>query len=401
MANTWRFIISTATPSNSPRRGLVCWTLLLAALLGLATSLANACPFCTALEPTLAQRRSQASIVLLAEMQNRSPQGRAIFTVHQVLAGESPASAGGTVEIKLDVVARPGTLVLLFGAPRQELAGGQPEWHGVVVDEASYGYFAKSPPLTAPTSERLRYFARYLEHANPLIAQDAYLEFGHASLADVKSAINALPAERLRGWLTDERVLPARKGFYGLALGLSPDAATRQTNAEFLQGLIEAPEDDFRAGFDGILGGYLLLTGEAGLERIEERYLRNPQAADGDVRHALVALRFYQEYGREIPLERLQRALRNLLARPEFAAAAITDLARWQDWREPDSIAALYTDQAYSAPATRLAIVGYLLACPTADAGPALRQLRQADPQGVAAAEKVLSQTGSFAPARQ
>lgn len=401
MANTWRSITSMAMRSSSPHHRLTLAAMALAVLICLPSAPALSCPFCTALEPTLGQRRAQASVVSLAEMQSQQPQGRATVGVHQVLAGEPQMRAGETVELALDIMARPGSLLLLFGTPRNGARGAENEWHGVVVDETSYAYFAKAPRSGAPAGERLRYFAKYLEHPNPLIAQDAYLEFGHASLADVTGVIDALPSERLRAWIIAESVLPARKGFYGLALGLAPDGSARRKNAEFLQGLIVEPQDDFRAGFDGILGGYLLLKGEAGLELIERRYLNDPSAADGDVRHALVALRFYHEHGHEIPLARLQVALRRVLARPEFAAAAITDLARWQDWQKPESIAALYADKAYSAPATRLAIVGYLLACPAPEANQALRQLRQEDPQGVAVAEEVLSRTGSFAPAKE
>jgi hypothetical protein len=49
---------------------------------------------------------------------------------------------------------------------------------------------------------------------------------------------------------------------------------------------------------------------------------------------------------------------------------------------------------------TRRAVVGYLLACPAAEARTALIRLRETDPQGVAAAEKRLSIT-SGAPATE
>ena len=78
-----------------------------------------------------------------------------------------------------------------------------------------------------------------------------------------------------------------------------------------------------RAGFDGVLGGYLMLTGERGLRQIESRYLQTPQAAGGDVRHALTALRFYHEYGKQIPEARLRQALVPLVDRPEFAERVI------------------------------------------------------------------------------
>jgi hypothetical protein len=230
-----------------------------------------------------------------------------------------------------------------------------------------------------------------LEHPNKLIAEDAYLEFGHAPFDEVARAADLLPMAKIRGWLGDEKISPQHKGFYGLALGLAKGSADRQANAALLERQILAPEDDFRAGFDGVLGGYLLLTGKAGLKLIEDRYLANPKAAVGDVRHAMTALRFYHEFGREITVAQLRAALARLLARPEFAELAIIDLTRWQAWESLEQIATLYAQPAYQDTATRRAIVGYLGACPEPAAATWLAKLRAADPRGVAAAEEVLS----------
>ena len=219
-----------------------------------------------------------------------------------------------------------------------------------------------------------------------------------ATFDEVASVADVLPLTRMPDWLTDPKVPPERKGFYGLALGLARDPGSRRAGAEVLRQLILAPEDDFRAGFDGIIGGYLLLAGREGLELVETHYLANRRAADGDVRHAMAALRFYHEYGRDIPTARLQSALRTVLARPEFAAAAVTDLARWQDWSALARIVALYVKPGYADPTIRRAIVGYLLACPERQAREALARLRLVDPQGVAAAEQVLSRTLGVVP---
>jgi hypothetical protein len=153
-----------------------------------------------------------------------------------------------------------------------------------------------------------------------------------------------------------------------------------------------ASENDFRAGFDGVLGGYLLLAGLPGLELIESRYFIKSDSADGDVRHALTALRFYAEYGREISTRRLAQAVAHLLSRPEFAAEATTDLARWQAWSVLDEVVALF-EKPQSDERTRRAVVGYLLACNQADARAALARLRTADPAGIATAEEILSRT--------
>ena len=88
-------------------------------------------------------------------------------------------------------------------------------------------------------------------------------------------------------------------------------------------------------------------------------------------------------------------ALRHALARPEFAADVVTDLARWQDWSALSQVAGLYAKPAYGEAAVRRAIVGYLLACPEPAAAAELKRLRESDPAGVAAAEAILSRLGA------
>ncbi len=106
------------------------------------------------------------------------------------------------------------------------------------VSEIGYAYAARAPELRMPMNERLRYFARYLEHSDPLIANDAYLEFGHAAYDEVGKVADQLPMDRLRAWVADEQVPQQRKGFYGLALGLAREPAERQRNREVLERLI-------------------------------------------------------------------------------------------------------------------------------------------------------------------
>ncbi len=205
-------------------------------------------------------------------------------------------------------------------------------WSHVSVSDLSFAYVARAPSSRKDTPERLRYFARYLEHDDDVVAEDAYQEFGHSPFDKVAEAADELDQAKLRAWLSDENVRDYRKGFYGVALGLAKSADDRKANQELIRKAIDEQSQDFIAGFDGVLGGYLLLAGERGLKHLEERYLGNPKSADGHVRHTLSALRFCHEYGRDIPRERLSRSLRLLLDRPEFAAPAIVDLARWQDW---------------------------------------------------------------------
>ena len=193
----------------------------------------------------------------------------------------------------------------------------------------------------------------------------------------------------MRRWIVDANIPEERKGFYGLALGLAIKDNDRQANEKLLRQLIETPSDDFRAGFDGVLGGYLILAGGAGLKRLDERLLANADARPGDLRHAATALRFIHEFGRgAIPATDLNRAMRRLLARPDTAAAAIVDLARWDDWDALDEVVSLFDRDEFSDGPTTRAIIGYLQACPRAAASQALVRLRKQDPRRVDEAER-------------
>ncbi len=377
-----------------------CGALVLACAGALASSQAAACPFCVARGPTLAQRIDAADEALLAEFVARA-EHEATFRPLRWLkrANEEPGVADESAERSLPV-AVPGNargLFLLLGEPGEEppaeddsnspLKPRPLRWQATPIEEAGFAYLAKLPSARQPAAERLRYAARFLEHADPLVAAEAYLEFGHAPYDEVRQVADAFSQEKLRRWLVDSGVPGDRKGFYALALGLAQAPAERKANAALLSKLIAAPADDFRAGFDGVLAASLLLSDKQGLAEIEKRILANPKSRDGDVRHALSALRFYHDYGREIPPERLAEALHPLLDRPEFAAPAVVDLARWQDWSQIGRIAGLYQKPKFDTPAVHEAVVGYLLVCPEPAAVAALAELRARDPEGVAAAE--------------
>jgi hypothetical protein len=354
-----------------------------------AAHLTVACPFCTAVKPTLAQQRDAADVVAIAEV-DKVDASSATLTFRQVLKGNSLLGGQSSATVKLGFKPRPGALLICFGnrSDDEDLS-----WSAVGVDETSLVYVAGAPDLRQPAAKRLRYFARYLEHPDPLIAEDAYLEFGHAPYDVVAQAADALSMTKLRDWLVSERVPEARKGFYGVALGAASGESDRRANLSLLQKLVAAEDTDFRAGFDGLLAGYLLLGGQSALNTIDQRFLSDPKAADGDVRHALAALRFYAESNAGASKQSVARAVRHVLRRPEFADRAIIDLARWQDWSDVKQIAGLYTPDPEHR-SLRQAVVGYLRACPLPAARDALTELQKSDPQGVAAALATLDQLG-------
>lgn len=363
-----------------------------AALLCVA-AIASACPFCNAVKLTLAQEREAAVVAFIGEAIDKPGRERPAaqsFKIHRALKGKS-LLGDGSVRLVPDVLIKQGGLVLMLGNGAVDASVKELQWTAIPLDEAAFAYVVQSPDLRQPSAKRLAFFARYLEHANRLLAEDAYLEFGHATFDQTAEVADRFSMSDLRRWLADPQVPPERKGFYALALGFAKTDADREQNRTLLRKRIDAPANDFRAGFDGLLAGYLLLDGRGGLELIESRYLADPKAADGDVRSALKALRFYHDYGHELKSEKLGAAVARVLSRPEFAAEALADLARWKYWPIVEQVASLYDRKEYADPAAGRAIVGYLRACPNAKAAAALDRLRRADPEGVEEAEKYLA----------
>lgn len=351
-----------------------------------------ACPFCSAIKPTLVQQRETATEAFLGECIDSPPNGKAGKHGFRVLHGFSKVWTPATrenVTAEVDRHIKAGTLVLMLGERASDESDSL-EWQAIPLNEVSFGYLSQAPDSRIPSNRRLAYFARFLEHRDPLIAEDAFNEFGHAPYESVKDSAANFDAAKLRAWIADPTVPTERKGFYGLALGLTAKGNDRNANVSLLKKLIEAetkPGDDFRSGFDGILGGYLVATGLHGIEFVSKKLLTNPEAAVGDVRHAHKALRFYHEFGPPEHRSAVISAVQSLLNRPSDAASAIADLARWQDWEAQDRIVAIFDQKDFAATDIRRAIVGYLRACPLPAAEQSLERLRNKDPKAVAAAE--------------
>src|SRR5262249_40941543 len=62
------------------------------------------------------------------------------------------------------------------------------------------------PLAAAPAKRDLLYFFRHLDHVDPLVAEDALMEFVHADYRDVFPLAKNLPPDRLAGWLKDAKL---------------------------------------------------------------------------------------------------------------------------------------------------------------------------------------------------
>lgn len=343
----------------------------------------RACPFCGVVGDSLAMRRDAADVAAVGEAEGEAAPGpdgflAQRFRVDQVLRGTLPAGtsvAPARVEGPVDATA------LLFGST----APGRVGWSAVAANETLLGYAAAAPATSLPAAARLRWFVRWLEHPEPAIAADAFTEFGLAPYEAVCEAADAFDPDRLAAWIDEPGIDARRRGFYGLATGVvaarTADPVARRRLREALLAAIDAPGDDFRAGFDGLLGGLLVTDGAAGIDALARRGLFAPNARPLDQRHVLAALRFaWESLEATIPRDTVATATARLLASPAVAADAVVDLARYGAWTHVDDVAGLWETLGPDDPLVRRAVAGYLAACPLPAARAHLDRLRAADP---------------------
>jgi hypothetical protein len=367
------------------------------------TTAANCCPFCEAPSLTLTEQINQADVAALVQWVESKPANRekgfAGSTTYEVVDivqdGSQSLKQGVQVKLDRDRAARKGDLFVLLGTK-----GTGIEWSSPLeVSETGFNYMKQAPTKETAPAERLKYFLKFLEYSDPLIANDAYAEFANAPYKDIVLLKDLMPREKIRKWLTDRNTPATRLGLYGLMLGLCGN----EEDASLMRQKILEPTQDFRLGIDGIMSGYLLLGGEQALTEIDQAKLRNTEVPFSETYAAMQALRFLWTYAPErFPKERLRQSMRVLLDRPELADLVIIDLTRWEDWSIADKLMSMYDQDEFNVPSIKRAIVRYYLVAERAKgdsqaaelpeyakkAKQYLAQLRQDDPKTVQAAER-------------
>lgn len=375
--------------------------------LTLQYDVARACPFCDAPSLTLVEQLSASQAAVLVQWKDgkqadreKSFSGTTNYEVIEVVRDESSKiEKGNTVTLDRYRASKKGDLFLLLGT----ITDDRIEWGSPLeVTETSFNYMKQAPSQEVPTAKRLAYFLKFLEYPDPLIATDAYSEFANAPYKDIVPLRTIMPREKVREWLTNPEAAPSRTtrtGLYGLMLGLSGN----DDDAEFMKTKILEETQDFRLGIDGVISGYLVLTGAEGLDVIDEHKFRNREVPFSETFAAMQALRFMWTYGDgRIEESRLRESMRILLDRPNLADLVIVDLARWKDWQVMDQLMSLYDKEGYEVPSIKRAIVRFMLIAEKDDAVAAegelpehvlkakknLEQLREKDPKTVKAAER-------------
>jgi hypothetical protein len=356
---------------------LLTTTAALAALL-VAGSQTFACPFCDVAAQTLSEETSSADAVVLARQieearpvseQDDPNSGTAKFEIAEVLRGKEMLGDTKQIDVVYFGEFDPKQTFLVVG-----LGTEKPDWSTPLpLSKAAEDYVRKLPTLPPTGVERLVYFQEYLEHEDPLLAQDAYDEFARAPYEDVLALGPKMYHDKLVNWITDLEISPSRRRLYLTMLGAcggpsdipmlesmivsnfdaiepqlqqvlnSGQAAGGPVSLPIWLDLIEQQERQKKLGLDALVACYLTLRGGDGLDLVDQRFLKDPKVEYTHVYSVIMALRFHgdQETG-AVPKDRLLASVRLLLGNPDFADQVILDLSRWEDWSVLDRLVDMF-----------------------------------------------------------
>lgn len=232
------------------------------------------------------------------------------------------------------------------------------------ISRACFDYALAAPDPKQEDSRRVPYFLRNLNSSDRQISDDAFVELERAPMRAIVASAKLIPREFVAARLQDDATDKLRVGLYGQMLGL----AGNESDQKLLRRMIEnAPsgKDSFAAGMEGIVGGYLLLTGTDGLDWIEETWMTdssNPENPFWQTYSAIQAVHFMWRYGaRQISRPRLRESMRLLLDNPDLADFAISNLAEWEDWSLHDRLQAMMDNPKYEELAVKCAIIRYMM----------------------------------------
>ncbi len=363
-------------------RGLV--GLILVTVIAGCASLAQGCPFCSALAPTLSDDLKDSSVAVMARHESVSVDKDGLrlcrLRVMHVFKGNTKL-ANTVIEIpEVDVLSDDGVFWLV-GYGKGTIMWGKPK----ATSSKAVAYLRGLTTQSQDQQPPLEYFLPYLQHPDELIAADAYNEFADANFDDICQLKEKLDRNWIIEVVRDPSVPVHRRRLCWTLLSQCGTPADTQLFDELLR--LRQVDQKFNPAMDSAIACFISLGGESALSRVERDYLEKLDASYLDVFAAVSAIRVHGTELNVLPRQRLATALGKVLSRAELADLVIADLARWEDWSAIDRVVTLFETATEETHFIKPVVVLYLKTCPLAAADTALAKLRALDPKTVHAAE--------------
>jgi hypothetical protein len=220
----------------------------------------------------------------------------------------------------------------------------------------------------------LQYYARFLDHPDNLIAEDAFLEFARSGDEEVGQVAKTLQPAPLRKLLQNPKLDAERIGLFAFLLGNCGDAS----DAAELRKRIEAAQGEDARALDGLLGGYIALRPQEGW-KLTKDIVSNPRHPFLKKYAALRTVRFYMGWQPALAKPLMLAAYRLIIPDGEMADLVIEDLRRWRAWDLTSLILEQYGKPSHDAPIVKRGIVRYALCCNLPEAQRFVERVRGRD----------------------
>jgi hypothetical protein len=248
---------------------------------------------------------------------------------------------GDRITLRGRQTVRPQDLYVLSGSKSGATVYWADSGLGPISRERSV-FISHVPPVGVSMRKRLPYFMKFLDSTDPWIRDDVNEEFSHATEKALVALVPLMPRATLRKHLVDSKTEFLRMPMCGYMLGLCGKADDAEALAAKIRDNSRTPDDN-RYAIGNVMVAYLMLTGEAGLDRLDEWKLKDRTTPFGEAFGALAALNTVWEHGRGcIKKERLLKSMRLLVGNAECADMAVLNLAGRRDWESLDRIVKIY-----------------------------------------------------------
>ncbi len=353
---------------------------------------ARACSFCAgsaASQRTLRELSDRSPYVVVARVAKATldPSGRGStsLVVARALKAEGPCPPAWEVADYLPAPAEAPGEWLLFA--ERSAGGAFVPAAAVPATPAVRAYLTALPAAADPPAARLGFAFAHLDSADATVSADAFAAVAKSPDAELHAARAKLDPAKLRAWLGDPKLARDRAPVYVLLLGLCARPEDAAWLADELAHTAERPHVE--RSLASYLTANALASPAAGWAKLSALVADTRQSFVNRFAACAAARYFAQNHPERRP--EVLAFYRRLVAAPDFADLAVTELAALKDWDAAGVVLTAAAKPSHSGRLVRRAVLVYALACPRPEAVAYVAQERARDAKLVGEVEKTLA----------
>lgn len=272
----------------------------------------------------------------------------------------------------------PPKYVMFFRMSARSAGEGppQPYWGKEIANPAVLEFVADLQRQRSDPAKMLVHAAKNFDHADPIIADEAFMVFAKADDKLIAQSAKKLDPKKLRKLVKDPDLEPERLSMFAYLLG----ACGNDDDAELLRSLLKNPQPRHYKSFEGILAGYITMRPKEGWAFVQET-LKNTKQSFMLRYAALRTMRFFYNAKPQDTGPQVLQGLGLAITQFDLADIAIQDLCKWKRWEHTKLIVSCWDKSSHQSAIVKQSIVRYALACPLPEARALLERARRQDPE--------------------